>query len=120
MSGLTVLVDLIDNLCWWIWAIGGARTYCATHITYLELSGFIVLVDLIDNFCWWIWAIGGVRTYCATPIALSTQITTITRCIWTKFTKLVDLGNWRCPDLLRYPYRIFRGVRTYCAGVSDR
>ena len=50
MSGLTALVDLIDNLCWWIWAIGGVRTYCATPIAYLEVSGLIVLVDLIDNY----------------------------------------------------------------------
>ena len=105
VSGLIEVENLIDNFCWWIWAIGGVRTYCATPSAYLEVSGLIVLEDLIDNFCWWIWAIGGVRNYCATPIELSTQITTITRRIWTELTKLVDMGDWRCQDLLCYPYR---------------
>ena len=50
VSGLTALVDLIDNLCWWIWAIGGVRTYCATPIAYLEVSGLIVLVELLDDY----------------------------------------------------------------------
>ena len=50
MSGLIVLVGLIDNFCWWIWAIGGVRIYCATPIAYLEMSGLIVLVHLIDNY----------------------------------------------------------------------
>ena len=43
VSGLIVLVDLIDNFCWWIWAIGCVWTYCATPIAYLE-------VDMIDYY----------------------------------------------------------------------